>query len=160
VFNGLPLPRVVITDQGLGLRAVFTAVWTNCTLQFCEWHAASNVKKRLAQKRYKKEEREAIMLLVWAYIWSATEEDLEKNRSEMMEAMKLPKRTYIDNHWRPKEKQVIRCYTSLFPNLNCFTTQREEGQHPIVKTVLNHQLRLNEAVQRLGGEMTLAIERL
>jgi hypothetical protein len=140
VFNGLPLPRVVIADQGLGLRTVFERVWTHCLLQFCEWHAAMNVKKRLAVKRYKKEERDAIMRLVWTYIWSASKTDLETNRAVMIEAMKPSERAYIEAHWRPKEKQVIRCYTSLMPNLNCFTTQREEGQHPMVKTVLNHQL--------------------
>jgi hypothetical protein len=160
VFNGLPLPRVVIADQGLGLRTVFQRVWTHCLLQFCEWHAAMNVKKRLAIKRYKKEEREAIMKLVWAYIWSASEQELEMNRAVMMNAMKPSERAYIQAHWQPKERQIIRCYTSLMPNLNCFTTQREEGQHPMVKTVLNHQLRLDEAVQRLSGEMTLAVERL
>jgi hypothetical protein len=119
-----------------------------------------NVKKRLAQKRYKKEERDAIMRLVWAYVKSASEQDLETNRAAMMESMKPGEKAYINVHWRPREKQVIRCYTSLFPNLNCFTTQREEGQHPMVKTVLNHQLRLDEAVLRLNGEMTLAVERL
>jgi hypothetical protein len=160
VFDGLPLPRVVIADQGLGLRSVFKRVWPSCILQFCEWHAAMNVKKRLAQKRYKKEERDAIMRLVWAYVKSASEQDLETNRAAMMESMKPGKKAYINVHWRPREKQVIRCYTSLFLNLNCFTTQREEGQHPMVKTVLNHQLRLDEAVLRLNGEMTLAVERL
>jgi hypothetical protein len=119
-----------------------------------------NVKKRLTQKRYKKEERDAIMRLVWAYVKSASEQDLETNRAAMMESMKPGEKAYINVHWRPREKQVIRCYTSLFLNLNCFTTQREEGQHPMVKTVLNHQLRLDEAVLRLNGEMTLAVERL
>jgi hypothetical protein len=72
----------------------------------------------------------------------------------------VPERLYIYNHWLPKETQVIRCFTSLLPNLNCFSTQREEGMHPMVKTVLNHQLRLNEAIARLKREMELAVERL
>jgi hypothetical protein len=95
VFNGLPLPRVVIADQGLGLRTVFQRVWTHCLLQFCEWHAAMNVKKRLAIKRYKKEEREAIMKLVWVYIWSASEQELQTNRAVIIDAIKLSKRAYI-----------------------------------------------------------------
>lgn len=32
--------------------------------------------------------------------------------------------------------------------------------HPMVKTVLNHQLRLDDAVMRLATEMKLAAERL
>lgn len=160
VFAGLPLPRVVIADQGLGLRSVFSSVWPRCILQFCEWHTAENVRRRLANKRYKKEERENLMRLVWAYIQSVSEDTLEANRAAMMAAMKPDERTYIDTHWRPKERQVIRCYTSLNPNLNCFSSQRDEGLHPMVKTVLNHQIRLDEAVRRLDEEMTAALERL
>jgi hypothetical protein len=160
VFDGLPLPRVVIADQGMGLRACFSDVWPHCMLQFCEWHAAENVRKRLAKERYKKEERDAIMVLVWLYIWSATEDDLEKNRAAMMALMRQSEQTYIEKHWVPKERQVIRAYTEANANLNCFSSQREEGQHPIVKTVLNHQLRLDEAVRRLAIEMTLTVERL
>jgi hypothetical protein len=160
VYNGLPFPRVVIADQGLGLRSVFESVWPHCVLQFCEWHAAENVKKRLANNGYKKKEREVIMRLVWAYIQSATEEDLEANRAVMMGRMKLGEQTYINTHWRPKEKQIIRCFTSLNPNLNCFSSQRDEGMHPMIKTVLNPQIRLDEAVGRLDTEMKLAIERI
>ncbi|MGH7240163.1 MAG: transposase, partial [Candidatus Saccharimonadales bacterium] len=160
VFDGVPLPRVVIADQGLGLRSIFTTIWPDCILQFCEWHAAENVRRRLANKRYKREEREVLMRLVWAYIQSASEVDLEVNRAAMLIEMKTSEQHYINTHWRPKERQVIRCYTVLNPNLNCFSSQRDEGIHPMVKTVLNHQIRLDEAVQRLDNEMTLALERL
>jgi hypothetical protein len=54
-----------------------------------------NVKKRLAIKRYKKEEREAIMKLVWIYIWSASEQELQTNRAVIIDAIKLSKRAYI-----------------------------------------------------------------
>jgi MULE transposase domain len=160
VYDGLPLPRVVIADQGMGLRACFSEIWPACTLQFCEWHAAENVRRRLATQRYKKDDRDVIMDLVWAYIWSETELELEKNRTAMKAAMKPADQEYIDRHWRPKERQVIRAFTALNANLNCFSSQRDEGQHPVVKTVLNPQLRLDEAVRRLAIEMTLAVERL
>jgi hypothetical protein len=160
VFEGLPLPRVVIADQGLGLRSCFSDIWPHCQLQFCEWHAAENVRRRLAAQRYKKDEREVIMDLVWSYIWSATEQELEVKRTAMKAAMRLADQEYIDKHWVPKERQVIRVYTSKYANLNCFSSQREEGQHPVVKTVLNSQLRLDEAVRRLAIEMNLAVERL
>jgi hypothetical protein len=86
VFVGLPLPRVVIADQGLGLRSTFKTIWPSCIMQFCEWHAADNIKKRIAQKRYK-EERKVIMDLVWAYIWSVTKDELEIKRAEMMKVI-------------------------------------------------------------------------
>ena len=151
---------MVIADQGLGLRSVFETVWPQYVLQFCEWHAAENVKKRLANNGYKKLEREILMRLVWAYIQSATEEELEVNRTVMKGRMKLGKQTYVNTHWRPKEKQVIRCFTLLNPNLNCFSSQRDEGMHPMIKTVLNPQIRLDEAVGQLDTEMKLALERI
>lgn len=160
VFTDLPLPRVVIADQGLGLRSVFSDVWPTAILQFCEWHAAQNIKKRLAEKKYSKKDRDGIMDLVWAYIWSATEEALDHNRAEMMARMREGECEYIRKNWTPKEGQVIRFWTQQFPNLNCFSTQRDESVHPIVKPVLNPQIRLDEAVQRLKGEMTRVINRL
>jgi hypothetical protein len=160
VFTGLPLPRVVLADQGMGLRSIFERVWPNSILQFCEWHAAENVKKRLAKQRYKKEERDTTMDLVWRYLWSATSEELEVNRTLMKNSTKPAEQEYMDRYWVPKEPQLIRLFTAQLPNLNCFSTQHDEGQHPMLKTVLNHQLRLDEGVRRLTVEMKLATERL
>jgi hypothetical protein len=160
VYEGLPLPRVVLADQGMGLRAVFPNVWPSSFLQFCEWHAAENIKKRLAKQRYKREERDEIMDLVWRYLWSTTSESLEANRSAMKQRMKAAEQEYMDKYWLPKEAQLIRLFTSQLPNLNSFSTQRDEGQHPMLKTVLNHQLRLDEGVRKLTIEMKLAAERL
>ena len=100
------------------------------------------------------------MDLVWKYIWSATKQTLEENRTALKKSMKAAEVDYLEKYWEPKESQLIRLYTSLLPNLNYFSTQRDEGQHPMVKTVLNHQLRLDEAVRRLAVEMRLAAERL
>ena len=77
-----------------------------------------------------------------------------------MAAMRPGEQRYIDTHWRPKERQVIRAYTSLNANLNCFSSQRDEGQHPVIKTVLNPQIRLDQAVQALANEMKRTVERL
>ena len=118
------------------------------------------MRRRLAAQRYKKEDRDGIINLVWVYIWSATEHELESNRTLLKVAMKPADQLYIDKHWVPKEKQVIRVYTTAYLNLNCFSSQRDEGQHPVVKTVLNAQLRLDEAVRRLAIDMTLAVERI
>jgi hypothetical protein len=160
VYENLPLPRVVLADQGLGLRSVFASVWPMAVLQFCEWHAAQNIKARLAKQRYKREERDKLMDLVWKYLWSASESELEVNRTQLKSAMKPAECEYIEKYWVPKEKQLVRVYITIYPNLNYFSTQRDEGIHPMVKTVLNHQLRLDDAVQRLAVEMKLAAERL
>jgi MULE transposase domain len=109
IFPDIPLPLVVIADQGLGLRSVFADVWPSATLQFCEWHAAQNIKKRLAEKKYSKKDRDEIMDLVWAYIWSATEDELERNRAGLMARIREGECEYIRKNWIPKERQVIRC---------------------------------------------------
>ena len=160
VFQGLPKPRVVIADQGLGLRSCWDSVWPDSILQFCEWHAAQNIKQRLAEKKYLKKDREEIMGLVWKYIWSTTPASLEANRNEMKSRLATSEVTYIDTNWVVKEAQVIRLWTETFPNLDCYSTQRNESIHPIVKTLLNPQLRLDQAVLRLFEEMTRFIHRL
>jgi len=151
VFQGLPKPRVVIADQGLGLRSCWSSVWPDSILQFCKWHAAQNIRQRLAEKKYLKKDREEIMGLVWKYIWSTTPASLEANRDEMKSRLAASEVTYIDTHWVVKEAQVIRLWTETFPNLDCYSTQRNESIHPIIKTLLNPQLRLYQAVPGCFG---------
>jgi hypothetical protein len=97
---------------------------------------------------------------VWLYLWSATTIDLEKNRTAMKDLMKPAEQEYIEKYWVSKEPQLIRLFTAQIPNLNCFSTQRDEGQHPMLHSVMNHQLRLDEGVRKLAIEITLAVERL
>ena len=111
VFEGLPKPRVVIADQGLGLRSCWNEVWPVSILQFCEWHAAQNVKKRLAEKKYLKKDRKEIEGLVWLYLWSATDAELEQNREEIKARLRDREVEYLTNNWFLIEKQLIRLYT-------------------------------------------------
>src|SRR4051794_39695957 len=100
------------------------------------------------------------MGLVRKCIWSTSPASLEANRDEMKARLATSEVDYINTHWVTKEAQVIRLWTETFPNLNCFSTQRDESMHPIVKTLLNPQLRLDQAVLRLLEEMTRFIHRL
>jgi hypothetical protein len=38
------------------------------SLQFCDWHYAENIKKRLAKNGYTKEDRDKVINAVWQYI--------------------------------------------------------------------------------------------
>jgi hypothetical protein len=78
----------------------------------------------------------------------------------MKDLMKPAEQEYIEKYWVSKEPQLIRLFTAQIPNLNCFSTQRDEGQHPMLHSVMNHQLRLDEGVRKLAIEITLAVERL
>lgn len=61
----------------------------NSKLQHCNWDVAQNMMKRLAEKRYLKEERREIIDKAWLYIQSDSEADLVENRDILMSAMKV-----------------------------------------------------------------------
>jgi hypothetical protein len=63
-------PRVVLADQAAGLIAAMPVSMPNCLLQHCNWHVSQNIAKRLAERRYLKEERKEVMDHVWWYIQS------------------------------------------------------------------------------------------
>jgi hypothetical protein len=70
---------------------------------------------------------------VWQYI--KTEEDylIEVQREALCRHLNQDEVTYINTYWRPKERQVLRYYTRLLPNLGCSSSQRIESFHPIFK---------------------------
>jgi hypothetical protein len=59
----------------------------------------------------------------------------------------------------PKESQFLRLHTSKYTNLGCYSSQRAESFHPILKTLLNQQLSLEEATRRLGSTIVSAIKK-
>jgi len=65
----------------------------NCKLQHCDWHISQKIAKRLAEKRYLKEECE-IMDHVWWYIQSETEADLVDNRAAVMERLRISEQNH------------------------------------------------------------------
>jgi hypothetical protein len=90
IFLDLPLPHVVIADlQGLGLRPVFADVWPSAILQFCEWNAAQNIKKRWPKPtiRGKTETK---------YLWPATEDELELERNDAELMARIREGSLID----------------------------------------------------------------
>jgi hypothetical protein len=66
-------------------------------MQFCDWHVFQNIRKRLAKKRYTKEEREAILKAAWSFIKSMTQEELAKNRRTFYLLLKAGEVSYIEN---------------------------------------------------------------
>ena len=92
--------------------------------------------KRRAKKKYLKQDREKIMDDVWRYLWSATKEELKLNRTELISQLGPTEVTYLNEHWVPKEPQLICLYTQYFPN------------------------RLDQAVLRLFEDMTRFIDRI
>ena len=56
---------------------------------------AQNLKKRLTEKRYIKEERKIIMNKYWLYIQSKTEGDLIKNRKVLINIINISEQEFI-----------------------------------------------------------------
>jgi len=158
--DDIAVPRVVLADQAAGLIASMPKAMPRSKLQHCGWHIAQNIKKRLAEKRYLAEERKAIMNLVWFYIQSSSDAELDENRTALLESVRNSEQAYIRQHWCPRESQFIYNFTKNDPNLGCNSTQRAESTHPVTKTLLNHQLSLAEASSRLAKEIRMQLKDL
>jgi hypothetical protein len=158
--DDIAVPRIVLADQAAGLIASMPKAMPHSKLQHCGWHIAQNIKKRLAEKRYLKEERKAIMNLVWFYIQSSSEVELDENRTALLDSVKDSERAYIRKNWCPRESQFIYNFTKKDPNLGCNSTQRVESTHPVTTTLLNHQLSLAEASSRLAKEIRMLLRDL
>ena len=89
----------------------------------------------------------------WDYIESATEEELETNRTKLINALRPKERGYITDTWLPKEHRVIFCYTKLLPNLGCVATQRSETYHRPLKKVTNGQLSLEDSASAISAKI-------
>lgn len=147
----LPYPRVCISDQATGLLASLPSALPHTQIQLCDWHVSQNIKKRLADKRYTKEERLIINSSVWDYIKSSTQSELAQNRAELYAKLKSDEISYIEKNWVPHKPNFLRIHTSRCANLGCYSSQRAESFHPVIKTLLNQQLSLEEASRRLGS---------
>jgi hypothetical protein len=114
-IDGIAEARVVLGDQAAGLIAAMPVSLPSCKLQHCSWHIAQNIKKRLAEKKYLAEERKNIMNLVWFYIQSSTEIELDKNRAAVTASVRAGERDFLREHWYPRERQFVYFYTKKGP---------------------------------------------
>jgi len=155
----LPPPRVCISDQAAGLHASAPSAIPFTKTQCCDWHVAQNIKKRLAEKRYTKEEREKINDTTWDYIKSSTATEVAENKAKLYAQLNSDEIAYIERYWVPKESQFLRLHTSKYANLGCYSSQRAESFHPVLKALLNQQLSLEEATRRLGSTILSVIKK-
>ena len=123
-------------------------------LQLCEWHAAKAIQRKLVHAgRYSKERREELINLVNAWIKALTEDDVKKTRETLLIALEPIERKYLIDYYQPKEKQFLRFWTRTYRNLGVYSTQRNEGQHVVVKMPLTKHLQLHKAVEHLVQDL-------
>lgn len=129
-------------------------------LQYCEWHAAENIRAAITRGRYTKEERQDLHYLTWKYIKSSITEVLETNRSALCDKLREEEVRYIRKNWMPKETKIIRYYTKLYANLGIHDTLRTEGFYPVLKEKLSPSIPLPLAIKRVARAVTHVIKEL
>ena len=88
--------------------------------------------------------------MIWSWIRRLPDlEALEVARTKLILNLRVDEKEYLVNYYQPKERQFCRAYTSFYRNLGVYSTQRVEGSHPIVKSNLNKNLSVSEAVMRI-----------
>jgi hypothetical protein len=119
-------------------------------LQYCDWHAVENVMKRLADKGYKKEDREELRDLLWRFVKAYTQKELQKRRLELYLKLKEGEIRYLKDYWGFQEVRFLRIYTRGYPNLDSHLNQRSKSIHPVTTKILNKNISMEEAARRLG----------
>ena len=90
IWIDCPLPKLIIGDQAAGLIASMKDLMPKFPLQFCEWHAVNSIKKNITDsKGYTRDKREELAGFIWKYIQSWTLEQLESNRTALMNELHL-----------------------------------------------------------------------
>lgn len=122
-------------------------------LQLCSWHAAEAIKKRLIREGYPMDVRGDLVKQVWEYIKSPTMSELAKNRQILLDGLRMKDQDYIASYYQPKEPQFVKAYTRLRPNLGCFSSQRGESLHPVVKGVCNRHTPIGQSIEKITEQI-------
>lgn len=78
------------------------------------------------------------MNLVWFYIQSSIEIELNKNRAAVTASVRAGERDFLIEYWYPRERQFIYFYIKKDPNLDCNNTQRAKSTYLVTTILLNH----------------------
>ena len=148
-INAVP-PRMVVSDQAGGVISSLPNHLPDAILQFCDWHIQQNIKSRMLKGKYTRDLRELVISQFWRYCKAESITDIIEQRLQLTALLSTADSEYVLKVWRPKERQFLRFYTSKYANLGCYSNQRSESTHVIIKEILNPQLRLSEATSRLN----------
>ena len=127
-------------------------------LQFCTWHGVEAIKRRLIAKGYTKERREDINNLIWEWIKAPDFDTLEEARDKLILSLNNNEKEYLVGWYQPKEPQFCHAYTRQYRNLGVHSTQRVEGNHPLLTANLHKNLKVSDAVFRICNRLESLIE--
>jgi len=124
-------------------------------LQLCKWHAVEAIKKRLYKAGlYSDPRRLELVDFINKWVKAPTLTALDEARAKLLFKLSYPDRQYILDFYQPKEFQFCRAYTRKLANLEVHSTQRNESYHVIIKTHLNSQLSITQAVESLVNQVS------
>ena len=150
---------IVNTDW---VRAVEPTVVTinqeKAILQYCTWHGAEAIKRRLIAKVYTKERREDINNLIWEWIKAPDFDTLEEARDKLILSLNNNEKEYLVGWYQPKEPQFCHAYTRQYRNLGVHATQRVEGNHVLLTANLHKNLKVSDAVFRICNRLESLIK--
>ena len=122
-------------------------------LQLCSWHAAEAIKKRLIREGYPMDVRKDLVDKIWRWIKSPTILELATNRQNLIDGLRAKDQDYLTSFYQPKEPQFVMAYTRLRPNLGCFSSQRSEGLHPVIKGVCNRHTPIGQSIEKITEQI-------
>ena len=152
VYQDCPEPAVVLTDLSGGMTAAYDTqkCLPHSKLQYCSWHAVMAMKEWFHERgRYTSDEIKELEAKSWAYVQSATTEELDANRKILEDSLLGPDQAYITDNWGKRERRLIQCYTKQYTNLGSRATSRLESYNSAIHKITNHQLSLHEAADQL-----------
>lgn len=158
-FYNCPRPKVICGGFAKGLASAIAKQEAQhhadgnpqkYILQLCEWHGVEAVKRHLvAAGRYPKDIRDKIVDLIWKWVKSPSQSELEINRTKLLQSLLPKEQEHLLLYYQPKEHQFVRAYTRSYPNLGANSTQRSESYHHVIKSLVNRQMPLAESVRRI-----------
>jgi MULE transposase domain len=138
----IELPKVIVTDQDLGLMNVTHTVFPRTTYLFCGWHINKNMLyhgQQLGVFLVNTDEETSFQAEWQAVVTSRSIDDYRKSWSQFQKRYRdYPKfLNYIKNTWiDPYKEQFVRYWTDQHLHFGHLETSRVEGSHSIVKWYL------------------------
>lgn len=102
-------------------------------------------------RRYNTEQQKLLKMVSTNYIYSATLDDLEANRQQLLDLLQPQDYDYTTRVWKMREKRSILCHTKERANPGQYATSESEGLNAKVHRHTHHQIPLEQAAEKLIG---------
>lgn len=144
-YDGVCEPAVVIVDHSSGIISAYDTdkALPQSKLQICTWHVQTAMIRWLGDHQYTREDIDGdehkglagLRQLIKNYVYSYTFDELETNRTLLINSLQPEDRHYIVDNWQMKESRLVVAYTKQYTNLGCRASQTVESQNRLIHQV-------------------------